>query len=186
MKDIRAVVLGLLVVVLVVLALAFWRRPAAEFSHVKAYRVEVKEREGASTRSVSFSIPTNLIARIAKFAPVDRIGGDLRADWGRGDVTPKDVLDAAAQSAPGKPGVIKRADYTIEVTPDGAALEITIKDHWDKTVRIRLPRAIVEGFGGGRPITTRDILKKLDELGPGDVVVVKDRDKEVTITAEAR
>ena len=33
---------------------------------------------------------------------------------------------------------------------------------------------------------TRDILRKLDELGPGDVVVVKDRDKEVTITAEAR
>jgi hypothetical protein len=29
-------------------------------------------------------------------------------------------------------------------------------------------------------------LKKLDELGPGDVVVVKDRDKEITITAEAR
>ena len=186
MKELRAVVLGLLVVVLAALALAWWNRPAVEFSHVKAYRVEVRESEGGATRHVSFTIPTNLVARIAKFAPIDKVGGDLRADWGRGDVSPKDVLDAAAQSAPGKPGVIKRDDYTIEVTADGAALEITITDHWDKTVRLRLPRAIVESFGGGRSITTRDILRKLDELGPGDVVLVKDRDKEVTITAEAR
>jgi hypothetical protein len=186
MKEIRAVVLGLLVVVLAALALAWWHRPAAEFSHVKAYRVEVREKDGDATRHASFTVPTNLVARIAKFAPIDKIGGELRADWGRGDVTPKDVLDAAAEAAPGKPGVIKRNDYTIEVTPDGAALEITIKDNWDKTVRLRLPRAIVESFGGGGPITTRDVLKKLDELGPGDVVVVKDRDKEITITAEAR
>ena len=186
MKQIRAVVLGVLVVLVVALALAWWRRPAVEFSHVKAYLVEVRQRDGDSTRRVSFTIPTNLIARIAKFAPVDSIGGDLRADWGRGDVTPRDILDAASESAPGKPGVIKKDEYTIEVMADGAALDITIKDNWDKTVRLRLPRAIVESFGGSGRITTRDILKRLDELGPGDVVVVKDRDKEVTITAQAR
>lgn len=187
MKEIRAVVLGLFVVLLVLLALAVWRRPAVEFSHIKGYRVEVRKNDGGSTRHVSFTIPTNLVARIAKLVPLDQIGGDLRADWGRGgDVTPKDILDAAAASAPDKPGVIKRDDYTVEVTPDGPALEIVIKDNWDKTVKVRLPRAIVESFGGGQRITTRDILKKLDELGPGDVVVVKDRDKEVTITAEAR
>jgi hypothetical protein len=187
MKEIRAVVLGLFVVLLVLLALAVWRRPAVEFSHVRAYRVEVREKDGGSTRHVSFTIPTNLVARIAKFVPLDSIGGDLRADWGRGgDVTPKDILDAAAASTPDKPGLIKRGDYTVEVTPDGPALEIVIKDNWDKMVKVRLPRAIVESFGGGQRITTRDILKKLDELGPGDVVVVKERDKEVTITAEAR
>jgi hypothetical protein len=186
MKEIRAVVLGLLVVVLAALALAWWHRPAVEFSHVKAYRVDVRDTEGGATRHASFTIPTNLVARIAKFAPIDKIGGDLRADWGRGDVTPRDILDAAAESAPGKPGLIKRDEYTITVTADGAALDITITDNWDKTVKLRVPRAIVESFGGGRSITTRDILKKLDELGPGDVVVVKDRDKEVTITAEAR
>ena len=186
MREIRAVVIGLLVVVLVAVALAFWRRPAPEFSHVKAYHVEVKERDGDSTRRASFTIPTNLIARLARFVPIDRIGGELRVDWKRGDVTPKEILDAAAESAPGKPGVIKRDDYSIEVTADGVALEITVKDNWDKTVRIRLPRAIVESFSGSGPITTRDLLKRLDELGPGDVVVVKDRDKEVTITAQAR
>jgi hypothetical protein len=186
MKETRAVVLGLFVVLLVAMALAWWRQPAAEFSHVKSYLVEVRERDGDSTRRVSVTIPTRLIARIAKFVPVDSIGGDLRADWSRGDVTPKDILDAAAESAPGKPGRIRRDFYTIEVLPEGTALEITVKDDWDRTVRIRLPRALVESFGGGDRITTREILRKLDELGPGDVVVVKDRDKEVTITAEAR
>jgi hypothetical protein len=186
MKEIRAVVLGLVVILLVALALAWWRRPAAEFSHVKAYLVDVREKDGDSTKHVSFTIPTNLIARIAKFVPVASIGSDLKADWGRGDVSPKDILDAAAESSPGKPGRIKRDDYTIDVMSEGAALEITVKDDWDKTVRIRLPRALVESFGGKGRITTTDILKKLDELGPGDMVVVKDRDKEVTITAEAR
>ena len=186
MKEIRAVVLGLFVVLLVLLALAVWRRPAVEFSHVKAYRVEVREKSGSSTKHVTFTVPTNLVARIAKFVPIDKIGGDLRADWGRGEITPRDLLDAAAASTPDKPGLIKRDDYTIEVMPDGPALEIVIKDNWDKSVKVRLPRAIVESFDSGQRITTRDILKKLDELGPGDVVVVKERDKEVTITAEAR
>ena len=187
MKEIRAVVLGLFVVMLVLLALAVWRRPAAEFSHVKAYRVELREKDGGSTRHVSFTIPTNLVARIAKLVPIGEIGGDLKADWGRnGDVTPKDILNAAAASTPEKPGLIKRDDYTVEVTPDGPTLEVVIKDNWDKTVKVRLPRAIVESFGGGQRITTREILKKLDEMGPGDVVMVKERDKEVTITAEAR
>lgn len=187
MKEIRAVVLGLFVVLLVLIGLAVWRRPAVEFSHVKAYRVEVRERDGASTKHVTFTIPTNLVARIAKFVPIDQMGGDLRADWGHGrEITPREILDAAAASTPDKPGLIKRDDYTVEVTPDGPALEIIIKDNWDKSVKVRVPRAIVESFGGGQRITTRDMLKKLDELGPGDVVVVKERDKEVTITAEAR
>ncbi len=186
MKEIRAVVMGLFVVLLVVLALAVWRRPAVEFSRVKGYRVEVRENEGGSTRHVSFTVPSNFVARMAKLVPLDSIGGDLRADWGRSDVTPRDILEAADGSTPDKPGLIKRDDYTIEVKPDGTALDILLKDNWDKTVKVRLPRAIVESFGGGQRITTRDILRKLDELGPGDVVVVKDRDKEVTITAEAR
>jgi len=186
MRDLRAVVIGLFVVVIAALCLAFWRRPAPEFHHVKAYRVEVLERNGDSTRRASFTIPTNLIARLSKFAPIDEISADLRADWRNGDVTPKEILDAAAESTPGKPGVVKKDDFTIEVTPEGSALELKIQDHWDKTVRIRLPRSIVESFSGQGRISRHDILRSLDDLGPGDVVVVKNRDKEVTITAEAR
>ena len=70
MKEIRAVVLGLVVLVIVAAALAFWRRPAPEFSRVKGFKVEVKEKEGDSTRRVSFSLPSSLIARVAKLSPI--------------------------------------------------------------------------------------------------------------------
>lgn len=185
MKEIRAVILGLVVVILVALALAFWRRPAPEFARVKGFKVEVREKEGDSTRRVTFSVPSNLVARVARFSPIRRFGGDIHTDWG-GDVTPRDILNAAADSAPGKPGVIKKGNDTIEVTAEGMALDINVRDDWGKSVHIRVPRAIVESFSGDRQISPKEILQKIDELGPGDVVVVKDRDKEVTITAEPR
>jgi hypothetical protein len=185
MKEIRAVVFGLVIVMLVAAALAFWKRPAPEFAHVKGFKVEVKEREGDSTHRVTFSVPSSLVARVAKLSPIRRIGGDFRGEWDA-DVTPREILDAAAESAPGKPGVIKRGNDTIEVLAEGTALAIDIRDDWGKSVHLRVPRAIVESFSGDREITPREILKRIDELGPGDVVVVKDGDKEVTITAEPR
>lgn len=185
MKELRAVVFGLVIVILVAAALAFWRRPAPEFAHVKGFKVEVREREGDTTRRVTFSVPSNLVARVAKLSPIRRFGSEIHGDW-NDDVTPREILDAAAGSAPGKPGVIKRNGNTIEVLAQGTALDIDIKDEWGKNVHLRVPRAIVESFSGDREITPREILKKIDELGPGDVVVVRDRDKEVTITAEPR
>jgi hypothetical protein len=185
MNEIRAVILGLVVVILVALALAFWRRPAPEFAHVKGFKVEVREKEGDSTRRVTFSVPSNLVARVARFSPIRRFGADIHTDWG-GDVTPRDILNAAAESAPGKPGTIKKGNDTIEVMADGMALDINVRDDWGKSVHIRVPRAIVESFSGDRQISPKEILQKIDELGPGDVVVVKDGDKEVTITAEPR
>ena len=185
MKELRAVVFGLVIVLLVAAALAFWRRPSPEFAHVKGFKVEVKEREGDSTHRVTFSVPSNLVARVAKLSPIRRFGSDMHTSW-EGDITPREILDAAAGSAPGKPGVIKKNNNTIEVLAEGTALNIDIKDDWGKSVHLRVPRAIVESFSGDREITPREILRKIDELGPGDVVVVRDRDKEVTITAEPR
>jgi hypothetical protein len=185
MKEIRAVVLGLVVVILVAAALAFWRRPAPEFARVKGFKVEVKEREGDSTHRVTFSVPANLVARVAKLSPIRRFGADIHTDWD-GDVTPHDILNAAAESAPGRPGVIHKNKNTIEVMAEGTALDIQIKDDWGRSVHVRVPRAIVESFSGNREITPKEILERIDELGPGDVVVVRDGDKEVTITAEPR
>jgi hypothetical protein len=184
-KEVRAVILGLFVVVLAAIALSYWRRPAAEFTRIKGFRVEVHSRDGGETRKASFDIPSNLIARIAKLAPVQAIGGDIRRDWSKQDVTPRQILDAAEDSGPGKPGVIKKDDATIEVVADGDALEIDVKDEWDKHVHVRLPRALVEALtdDGGR-ISTSEILRKLDELGPGDVVTIQDHDTEITITAQ--
>lgn len=181
----RAVVLGLFVVVLCAFALSYWRRPAAEFTRIKGFRVEVRARDGSETRRASFDIPSNLLARIAKLAPLQSIGGDIRRGWSKEDVTPKQILDAAEESAPGKPGVIKKDDATIEVVADGGVLEIDVKDEWDKHVHIRLPRVLVEALSDeSGKISTSEILRRLDELGPGDVVTIQDHDTEVTITAQ--
>jgi hypothetical protein len=185
MKEIRAVVLGVVVLMLIAAALAFWKRPAPEFDRVKGFKVEVKEREGDKTHRVSFSVPSNLVARVAKLSPIRRFGADMHADW-EGDVSPRDILNAAAESAPGKPGVIRKDDNTIEVLAQGAVLDIVIRDDWGKSVHVRVPRAVVESFSGDREITPRQLLEHIDELGPGEVIVVRDGDKEVTITAEAR
>ena len=186
MKEIRAVVLGLVVLVIVAAALAFWRRPAPEFARVKGFRVDVRETENGSTHRVSFSVPSSLVARIAKMAPIRSFSADLHGNWEQGEVSPREILDAAASSSPGKPGVIKHNDHTIEVMAQGTALDIVVRDDWGKTVHLRVPRAIVESFSGDRDITPKEILERIDELGPGDVVTVHDGDKEVTITAEPR
>ena len=64
---------------------------------------------------------------------------------------------------------------------------IDVKDDWDKTVHIRLPRvARRESSPDDRDVDPDVILQRLDELGPGDVVTIHDGDDEVTITAEPR
>ncbi len=185
-KEVRAVVLGLFVVVLAAVALAFWRRPAAEFTRIQGFRVEVRSRDNGNTKTMAFDVPSNLLARIAHLAPLKEIGGDIRSDWARGDVTPREILDAAEKSEPGKPEILKKDDATIEVQSDGEALEIDVKDDWDKHVHLRLPRALVAALTEDGRISTSEILRRLDELGPGDVVKIQDHDTEITITAQAR
>jgi hypothetical protein len=185
-KDLRAVVLGLFIVVLGAMALAFWRRPAAEFRRIRSFRVEVTEKDGDATRHASFSVPSGLVAHFAKFAPMHEIKADLEHEWARGDVTPRDILAAADQSKGGEPGVIKKDDATIEVRPEGKMLVIDIKDEWDKHVHLRVPRNLVEGLEEGHSLSMSEVLRGLDELGPGDVVTIKDGDSEITVTAVPR
>ena len=187
MKDVKAVVLGLLVVVVAAVAMAFWRRPAPEFTRIKEFRVEVRNKDGDSTRHATFRIPTNLLARLVKLGHLESIGGNIATDWGRGDVTVRDILEAADRSADGKqPAVIEKGDSKIEVVAEDQMLSIDVRDSWDKHVHIRLPRAILEGLSDERGISTSEILKRLDGLDPGDVVTIKDADNEVTITAVPR
>src|SRR5262245_18725741 len=185
-KDVRAVVLGLFIVVLGAMALAFWRRPAAEFRRIRSFKVEVTERDGDATRHASFSVPSGLLAHFARLAPMHEIKANMEHKWARGDVTPGDILDAADQGKDGEPGVIKKDDATIEVRAEGKMLVIDIQDEWDKHVHVRLPRSIVEGLDEGHSLSMSEVLRGLDELGPGDVVTIKDGDSEVTITAVPR
>ena len=186
MNEVRAVVLGLLVLVVIAIGISIWRRPARELKHLGGFRVEIVKNEGGSRKHVSFHIPISVVARVASFVPISDFGGDWPSDWKDHDLTARDILDAANQSSPGKPAEIERGRKRIEVLADGQALEITVKDEWDKNVRIRVPRALIESLSSDRRISPREILRRLDELGPGDVVVIRDRDDEVTITAEPR
>jgi hypothetical protein len=186
MREVRAVVFGILVVLLVLLAVTVWRRPGREYRHIRGYRVEIRKTEDGSQRHIAFTVPMSALARIASLSPVADFGGHMRADWGDGQVTARDILDAADKSSPGQPGVITKDHSRIEVQADGRALDIQVRDDWDKTIRIRLPRSIVESFSKESRVSPRDILHRLDDLGPGDVVSVHDRDQEVTITAEAK
>ncbi len=185
MKETRAVVLGLFIVVVFAIAVAVWKRPGREFKHVRGYRVEIEKHEGGASKHLSFTVPMTLVARIATMIPFDNFGSDVRNDWG-GNVTPRDILDAADRSSPGKPGEINRDHTRISVTTEGSALEVVVQDDWGKNVRVRVPRSLVESLSGQKRLSPRDILHKLDEMGPGDVVVIKDRDDQVTITAQAR
>jgi hypothetical protein len=184
MKEARAVVIGLLVIVLVALGLALWRRPAREFHRVRGYRVQIQKSEGGRVKHVSFTVPVALLARAASF-PAFHDLGRMEGDWGDG-VTPRDILDAANSSSPGHPGVITRDHTRIEVSPEGNVLGIVIQDEWDKTVRLRIPRSLVESLSHEKRLSGRDVLRRLDELGPGELVEVHSGDDHVTITAEAR
>jgi hypothetical protein len=185
-KDLRAVVLGLVVVVMAAIALSLWRRPAAEFHRIRAFHVQIKKTDRGQTRSLSVNVPVSLLAQLARLAHLEDLGGDIGADWGKGHVTPRRILDAADESAPGKPGVLQDEDSTVEVAKDGDMLVIDVKDDWGKRVHIRLPRTLVEAISEDHPVSIREILRRLDELGPDDVVTIRDEDSEVTITALPR
>jgi hypothetical protein len=185
MKEIRAIVAGLVVLVVIAMAWALWQRPAKEFHKIKGYRVEIQKDEGGSRKHVSFTIPIVTVARLASFIPFD-INGRWDRDWADGEVSGEDILAAAKESTPDKPGVIERHGNRIEVVADGFVLDIAVKDDWGKTVKIRVPRGLVERISEGHAISVKEVLKKLDELGPGDVVHVQDGESEVTITAEAK
>ncbi len=178
-REIRAVVLGL----------AVWRRPAAEFRRVRAFRVEVKKKDGDETRHLTFNVPVALLAQMTRLAHLENFESDMRREFEKGEITPRQILDAADESEEGengKPGVIKKDETTIEVRKDGSAIRIDVKDEWDKNVHIRVPRSLIEAFSDDHPLSIRDIIHRLDELDPGDVVTIRDRDDEVTITAVPR
>ena len=186
MREVRAVVIGLVVVLLGALVLAFWRKPAPEFKRVKGYRVEVREKDGDTTRKVTFTVPSNLVARIVRLTPFSNIGMDINADLNDHDLTPREILDAADRSEPGKPVSVEVDNGTVEVMAEGSVIDLSVKDDWDKEVRLRVPREIIESLSGQKEISPRDVLRRLDELGPGEVVTIRERDKEITITAMPR
>ena len=187
-KEVRAVVFGLVVVVLAAIALSLWHGPAREFHRIKGFRVEVKKRDGDETRRMSFNVPVALLAQLTRIAHLDdSFDRDIRRAWDNNDITPRQILDAADESAEGKPGVIKKNDATIEVRTQGSEILIDVKkDDADENVHIGVPRHLIEVFAEDHPLSTRDLIHRLDELNPGDPVTIRHGDDEVVITAEEK
>ena len=186
-KETRAIVLGLFVVVVFALVLAAWRGPSRDFQRIKGFRVEVKTKEGDETRKIAITVPVSLLAQLTRLAKIDdALDGDIREAWDKGDITPRQLLDAADASTAEKPGLIEKDGTKVEVRQQDNSLVIDVRDDWDHDVHIRVPRSLVEAFSDDHAISTRDLLRRLDELDPGDVVTIRDRDDEITITAQPR
>lgn len=186
-KDVRAVVLGLLVVVLVAMGFAMWRGPSQEFKKLKGFQVEVKKTEGDETRTFNFTVPVSLLAQLSRLARLDhKLDGDIRAAWDDADITPRQILDAADAATPDQPGVVEVDGHVVEVRSKDGSILIDVKDDWDRKVHIEIPRHLVEVFVDDEPLTTRELLRRLDELNPDDKVTIRDHEDEITIRAEAR
>ncbi len=187
-KEVRAVVFGLVVVVLAALALSYWRGPSRDFHRIKGFRVEVKKRDGDEIRRMAFNVPVALLAQLTRIAHFDEsFDRDIRRAWDHSDITPRQILDAADESEKDKPGIIKKDDATIEVRAEGEQILIDIKkDDADENVHIGLPRHLLEVFAEDHPFSARDLMRRLDELNPGDPVTIRHGDDEVIITAEEK
>lgn len=187
-KEVRAVVFGLVVVVLAAIGLSFWRGPARDFHRIKGFRVEVKKKDGDETRRMAFHVPVALLAQLTRIAHFDEsFDRDIRQAWDKKDITPRQILDAADQSDKDKPGIIRKDDATIEVRVDGDEILIDVKkDDSDENVHIGLPRHLLEVFAEDHPLSARDLIRRLDELNPGDPVTIRHGDDEVVITAEEK
>ncbi len=186
-KEVRAVVFGLVVVVVAAIALSLWHGPAREFHRIRSFRVEVKKKDGDEIRRMSFNVPVTLLAQLTRLAHIDEsFERDIRRAWDDSDITPREILDAADESEKGKPSILKKDDASIEVSTDGAAILIDVKKDSDENVHIALPRHLLEMFAEDHPFSTHDLIRRLDELNPGDPVTIRHGDDEVVITAEPK
>ena len=194
MKETRAVVVGVVVVLLVALAWSFFRRPAPGMRRVRSFRVQIDgEREGRR-KHVSVRIPGFLVGKVSSLASHawdenDFAEWDFSGDGERIRITPRDILDAADKSEPGKPVAVpirEGGDDRLEVSRDGETVRIQVFDHGRHDVEITAPRGLISGLSQEKALSFRELLKRIDELGPGDLVTLKSEDATVKVTAEAR
>jgi hypothetical protein len=192
MKETRAVVLGLVVVALIALVWSFFRRPARGMRRVRSFHVEVHSRDEGRQANVSVRIPGFLAGKAIEMA-TDALGRDFD-EWRFEDgdehrVTPREILDAADRSEPGKPTAIDLGphDAALEVSREGDTIRIVVTEHHGRRrTEITVPRTVVEGLSQSDRLSARELLARIDDLGPGEIVSIKTDDAEIRITAEPR
>ena len=118
MKEVRAIVLGLVVVLVIAMVFAFWNRQPAEFTRIKEFHVEVKQKDGDSTRRMTFKVPTSLLSHLARLSHIDSVGGNITKDWANGDVTVQDILEAyKGQLIVTRSALLGGASFTLRFGP---------------------------------------------------------------------
>jgi hypothetical protein len=193
MKETRAIVVGVVVVLMMALVWGFFRRPAAGMRKVRSFRVQIDGEHDGRHKHVSVRIPGFLVGKVSSLASTawdenDFADWDFSGDGERVRITPRDILDAADKSEPGKPTPIairRGGEDRLEVSREGENIRVLVYDHGRHDVEITAPRALIAGLSQEKALSLRDLLRRIDELGPGELVTVKGEDATIRVTAEA-
>ncbi len=194
MKETRAIVVGVVVVVLVAVIWGFYRRPAPGMRRVRSFRVQIDGDHDGRRKHVSVRIPGFLVGKVSSLASHawdenDGPDWDFSGDGDRVRVTPKDILDAADRSEPGKPTAVpirNGSEDRLEVSREGNEVHVVVYDQGRHDVEITAPRALIAGLSQEKALSFHDLLRRIDELGPGELVTVRSEDATIKVTAEAR
>lgn len=191
MKELRAIVLGVVVVLFIAVVWGFWKRPAAGMRRVHSFRVEIDGRENGREKHLSVRIPGFLVSKVSNLASRAWENGDWN-DWNfdfDGEtrrITPREILGAADKSQPDKPSVIPihGDEDRLEVSSDAGVVRIKVLSHnHRREAEIEVPRLLLEGLAQEKPISPRELLQRIDTLGPGEVVSISSDEGKVRILA---
>ncbi|MGH9442364.1 MAG: hypothetical protein ACRD16_08805 [Thermoanaerobaculia bacterium] len=194
MRELRAIVLGVVVVVLIALAWGFFRRPAPGMTRVRSFRVEIDGHDNGRDKHISVRLPGFLVGKVSQLVSHSWDNDDWR-DWNfsvDGDdrrITPREILEAAEKSSPGHPSriALHGDDDALDVSEDGAEIRVhVLHDGARREAEIVVPKLLLAGLAQEKPIRPRDILRRIDSLGPGEIISIRSEDGNVRIVAEGK
>ncbi len=167
-KDVRAVVLGLLVVVLVAMGFAMLARPGPGVHAAQGIPGRGEEDRRRRDAHLPLHGPGRPWSRGSRGSPGWITSST--ATFGRPGTTATSRLARSwtprTPATPEQPGVIEERRTRVEVRSKDGSLLIDVKDNWDQQGAHRGPPPLVEVFVDDEPLTTREMLQRLDELGP--------------------
>jgi hypothetical protein len=194
MKELRAIVLGLVVVVLIALVWGFLRRPATGMTRVRSFRVEIDGRENGREKHISVRLPGVLVGKVSQLVSHSWENDDWR-DWTfevdgeNRRITPREILEAAEKSSPGHPTRIEihGGNEALDVIAEGDEVRVhVLHDGARREAEIVLPKILLAGLAQEKPISPREILRRIDSLGPGQIVSIRSEDGNVRVVAEGK
>src|SRR5258708_2290386 len=153
MKELRAIILGVVVVVLIALVWGFLRRPAPGMTRVRSFRVEIDGHENGRDKHVSVRLPGFLVGKVSQLVSHSWENEDWR-DWTfmvDGEdrrIPPRAILDAAEKSSPGHPTriAIHGGEDSLDVTADAGEVRVhVLHGGGRREAEIILPRPLLAG-----------------------------------------